>query len=112
MAYNEALAERLKSYILQKNIPELVEKKMFGGICHLYKGKMAIGIVKDSLCVRVIPEKYEAELAKNHVDVMDFTGRVMKNFLYVSPPAFETEEQLDYWIDLGIEHAKSVLKEK
>jgi hypothetical protein len=34
----------------------------------------------------------------------------MKNFVYVSQDGLNTEEQLSKWIELGIEHAKSVLK--
>jgi hypothetical protein len=70
---------------------------------------MAIGIVKEQLMVRVISEKYESSLQEEHVAEMDFPGKSMKNFIYVSQDGIKTEEQLSKWIELGIEHAKSVL---
>lgn len=33
----------------------------------------------------------------------------MKEFVYVSPDGFKTEETLQHWIELGLEHAKSKL---
>jgi TfoX/Sxy family transcriptional regulator of competence genes len=109
MAFDEQLAERIKNYIAPIK-SDFVVKKMFGGLCFLYKGKMAIGIVKNQLMVRVISEKYESSLEEEYVAEMDFTGKSMKNFVYVSQDGLNTEEQLSKWIELGIEHAKSVLK--
>ena len=40
---------------------------------------------------------------------MDFTGKPMKEFLFVEPAAFQSEKQLSDWIELGIEHAESKL---
>ncbi|WP_222983902.1 TfoX/Sxy family protein [Flagellimonas meishanensis] len=88
---------------------ELSEKKMFGGIAFLYKGKMAIGVVKDDLVVRVLSAKMDSVLKEDHVRPMDFTGKPMKEFIFVSPGGFGTEEQLSRWMELGLEHAKSKL---
>ncbi|MCL6266269.1 TfoX/Sxy family protein [Flagellimonas myxillae] len=108
MAYNEALAERIRAAI--KLFPEtFTEKKMFGGIAFLHGGKMTVGPVKDDLMVRVISPKMEATLQQDFVRPMDFTGKPMKEFIFVSPEGFKTEEQLQGWIELGLEHAKSKL---
>nr|WP_299381425.1 TfoX/Sxy family protein [Allomuricauda sp.] len=108
MAYNEELAARIRTAV--SLFPEtFTEKKMFGGIAFLYQGKMTVGPVKDDLMVRVIQDKMDAVLAQEHVRPMDFTGKPMKEFIFVSPKGFQTEEQLHYWIELGLEHAKSKL---
>ena len=75
----------------------------------LYKGKMAIGVVKDSIAVRVIEDKYEDYLEKDFVKPMDFTGKPMKEFLYVEEKGFKSDSELNHWIELGIEHAESKL---
>jgi len=106
MAYNEELAHRIRQN-LDGFSEEIKEKKMFGGIAFLYKGKMCCGVVKDDLMIRVISEKYEKILANPFVRPMDFTGKPMKEFLYVDPKGFETEAQITELINLGIEHAKS-----
>lgn len=110
MAYNEQLEKRISA---AWNVypawvrDHLQPKKMFGGMAFLYKGKMAVGIVKDELMVRVVPEKMEGILKHPAVRPMDFTHRPMKEFIYVAPEGFESEETLQGWLELGLEHAKT-----
>ena len=108
MAYNEQLADRIREQ-LKLFREDFTEKKMFGGITFLYKGKMTIGIVKEDLAVRIVSSKMSEELEKETVRPMDFTKRPMKEFVYVSPEGFKSETQLLYYIELGLEHAKSKL---
>lgn len=105
MAYNEQTAVRIKKLIEEEGV-EVVEKKMFGGLSFLYKKKMSIGIIEDLLMVRVLPEKMKDTLAMNHVTPMDFTKKVMKEFVTVDPKAYHSDEELLHFIHLGIEHAK------
>ena len=110
MAYNEDIEKRLDFAlkVFPKSISEhLSKKKMFGGLAVMYKGKMTVGIVKNDLMVRVIESKMDAVLQRDAVRPMDFTKRPMKEFIYVAAKGFETEEQLQTWIELGIEHAQN-----
>ncbi|MBZ0202140.1 MAG: TfoX/Sxy family protein [Ignavibacteria bacterium] len=111
MSYNEKLAERISKLLeMHKGI---VEKKMFGGIAYMLNDKMMTGIVKDELMVRCMPEDYDTLLKKPHARQMDFTGRPMKGFLYVSAAGIKTDNQLQKWLDIGIEFAqKSPPKKK
>ena len=76
MAFNEKLAERTRKALQGKG--EITEKKMFGGICFLLRGKMCCGIMKDVLVARVDPKESAALLKMPGVRPMDFTGRPMK----------------------------------
>ena len=107
MAYDEFLADSLRNH-LTKYGNAVQEKKMFGGLCFLYKGKMAVGVVKNELAVRVLAENMEKELVKDHVRPMDFTGKPMKEFVFVE---LQEDSELDHWIQLGIAHAESKVKE-
>jgi len=110
MAFNELLAIRIRASIAL--FPEdFTEKKMFGGLVFLYKGKMTIGVVKENLAVRVISSKMDKLLAKPGINPMDFTKKPMKEFLYVSSEAIKTEEDILYFTELGLEHAKHKLNE-
>lgn len=110
MAFDERLANRIREQLTFFQ-EEFTEKKMFGGLCFLYEGKMTIGIVKDELAVRIKAEKMEENLAKEFVRPMDFTKKPMKEFVYVASNGFETEHELLLWIELGLEHAKHKLKQ-
>ena len=110
MTKSEDLIQRIKVAI-QSWTPHITEKKMFGGYCFLYKGKMCIGETKERLMVRVVAEKMEKVLQMPDVMHMDFTGKPMKEFIFVSENGYNTEEKLQNWIELGIEHAKQKIGE-
>jgi TfoX/Sxy family transcriptional regulator of competence genes len=98
MAYDEGLAQRIREHFEER--PDVVEKKMFGGLCFLVRGHMACGIVKDTLMGRVGPDKYEACLAREHASEMDFTGRALKGMVYVAPEGIEDDGDLAEWLGL------------
>lgn len=109
MAYDEFLANRVRSQLEFYN-ERFEEKRMFGGITFLFGGKMTVGIVKNKLAVRVVAEKMDQELAKEHTSPMDFTKTLLKEFIYVKPEGVQTESELLHYIELGLEHAKRKLK--
>lgn len=108
MAYNEELAQRIRT-ALNGLSEDFSEKKMFGGLSFLYRGKMTVGIVNDELAVRVVKCKMDSVLENEHTRPMDFTKRPMKEFVFVSAPGLTKEEQVKHYIELGLEHAKSKL---
>ena len=110
MAYNETLEKRLDAawdIFPSSVLSQLEKKKMFGGLAYLYKGKMTVGIVKEDLMVRVVESKMPKVLAMPSVRPMDFTKRPMKESIYVSDSGFTVEADLQYWLELGLEHAKT-----
>ncbi|ADV50376.1 TfoX/Sxy family protein [Cellulophaga sp. E16_2] len=108
MAYNEYLSKRIEAsfaYFPKEISSEIIPKRMFGGIAFLYKGKMTIGVIKQDLMVRVLSSKMEDILKKEYVRPMDFTKKPIKEFIYVSSNGIKTEEELQFYIELGLEHA-------
>ncbi len=109
MSYNENIINRLREVFLQLDL-EMEEKNMFGGLTLMYKGKMCCGIVKDELMVRVIDSKLPEVLEQNYVRPMDFTKRPMKGFVFVEDGGFKTTQELQKWVELGVEHVENQLK--
>jgi len=105
MAFDEQLGHRI-SNLLERRSVKFDEKRMFGGLGFMINDKMCVGIVKDELMLRVLDEKYEHVLAKPNVRKMDFTGRSMRGFVYIDGGGFQTDEQLDEWLDLAVEFGK------
>lgn len=99
MAYDEQLARRVRA--LLKEQCALVEKKMFGGLAYLSNGKMFAGILNKDLVVRVGPEENDAALKEPHTRPMDFTGRPLKGYVYVSLDGVKTAAQLRKWLARG-----------
>lgn len=106
MPYCEKLTQRVREVLQAER--GVLEKKMFGGICFMVHGNMAIGIAGEDLMVRCGPHEYEKALKAKHARQMDFTGRPMKGFLFISPDGLKTKAQLAKWIGLGTAFAKSL----
>ncbi len=106
MTYDEGLAERIRGVLDEQ--PGVSEKLMFGGVAFFVKGHMSVGIVRDKLMVRVGPESYDRILRERHARRMDFTGRPMKGFVYVLPEGYETDGDLQRWVNLGVSYVTSL----
>ena len=99
MAYDEHLAERIRSILDARKINYL-DKKMMGGLVFMVDDKMCIGIVKDNLMARIGEEKYPEALQKDGCKEMNFTGRPLKGYVFVEPQAVDMEDELEYWVTL------------
>ena len=105
MPFDEALGERVANSLRRAGL-DFQEKRMFGGLGFMINDKMCVGVVKDELMVRVLDERYDDVLQMPYARQMDFTGRPMKGFVYVSQHGVADEDGLLKWIDLAIEFAK------
>jgi TfoX/Sxy family transcriptional regulator of competence genes len=103
MAYDEGLAQRVREIL--GDVPGLVEKKMFGGVGYMVQGNMACGVNRDRLIVRVGPERYQEALAQPHAGPFDMTGRPMKGWVTVSSGGYESDDELNDWIQQGLDFA-------
>lgn len=99
MAYDEQLANRIRQAFSAS--ADITERKMFGGLAFLHRGRMCCGIVGRDLMVRVLDDEFDAVMRGRHVRPMDFTGRPLAGFVYVSPPGFHTTTALRTWLSRG-----------
>ncbi len=58
---------------------------------------------QDRLMVRVGKLPYQDLLNVRGSRVMDFTGSVMRGFLFIDPDGFDLEEDLEFWISKALE---------
>ena len=105
MAYDEALAERVRAQLDHE--PGLTERKMFGGIAWMLEGNMAVGLTKNGLLVR-LGDQVEAALQVPHATQPMMGERPMRGMVLVAPEGVETEEQLGAWVARGSEVARSL----
>ncbi|MDA1096756.1 MAG: TfoX/Sxy family protein [Chloroflexi bacterium] len=96
MAYDEGLAVRVRATLQGRK--DVVEKRMFGGLTFMVRGNMCCGIVDDDLMLRIDAEELAKTIGMPGVRPMDFTGRPMKNYIYVGSEGYQKEEALRAWI--------------
>jgi hypothetical protein len=106
MAYSEYQADRIRTRLIGINY---YEKKMMGGIIFMVQEAMCVGLdfykklKEDRLMVRVGKLNYEKLLHYKGRTKMDFTGKVMRGFLFINSSGFDSEEDLDFWINKALE---------
>ncbi len=105
MAYNEKLADRVREIIAVTH-NNIEEKKMFGGLCFMVNGKMCVGVESERLMVRLNPEIMDDVLLKEGCHPMDFTGKVMKGYVFVDIGELNTQKKLGYWMSLALAYNK------
>ncbi len=111
MAFNEKLASNVRELIAatQKNVEE---KAMFGGLCFMVNDKMCVGVEKERLMVRLDLVKFDEVIEKDGCKPMDFTGKIMKGYVFVDIAALNTKNKLEYWINLALEYNKTAKASK
>lgn len=106
MAYDHTIADRIRA-ILPK-AKDITEKRMFGGLAFLKHGRMAVGILKDTLIIKIPKEDYDKLLKKPGAEPMNFTGRIMKGFIRIKPKGFKSGPALKAWIQRGLATAQKL----
>jgi TfoX/Sxy family transcriptional regulator of competence genes len=107
MAYDEALAERVKAIVGARDA--VTERKMFGGIAWMVGGNLACGVMGDDVCVKLSVE--DAETALERPDTRPFQigdQPPAKTFVIVAGSAVAEDGELARWVDAGADHAASL----
>lgn len=105
MAYDEKLADRAREIIALTH-KKVEEKKMFGGLCFMVNDKMCVGVEQHRLMVRLNPDIFEEVIEKDGCIPMDFTGKIMKGFVFVDTDVLKSDKDLKYWVELALEYNK------
>jgi TfoX/Sxy family transcriptional regulator of competence genes len=107
MAYDEDLADRIRELI--GGGADVTEKKMFGGLAFLVGGNMSVAASgQGGLLVHVDPDDTEALLSKPHAQPFEMRGREMRGWLRVGSEGVQTQSDLEPWVKVGVDYARSL----
>jgi hypothetical protein len=107
MAYSEHQADRIRQRLSNSNLTD--EKKMMGGLIFMVNQKMCVGLDIDKktgydrLMVRVGKAAHDQLIFKHGSREMNFTGKVMRGFLFIDPEGFDADADLDFWVAKALE---------
>lgn len=104
MAYDEKLNDRVREAL--SHLQEVEEKYMFGGTCYMVNSKMCIGVLGNELMCRIDYEEYDKMVEMPGCRPMDFTGKLMRGYVFVSAEGMKTKKQFDQWITLCLDFNK------
>jgi hypothetical protein len=110
MTYDNGTAERVRGILAGR--PDVVEKRMVGGLSFNVNGVMCCGVTGTALMVRVGHEAREQALGEPHVRPIEFAGRALAGFVCVDPEGFRTESALKTWVQRGVDFASTLAPEE
>jgi TfoX/Sxy family transcriptional regulator of competence genes len=107
MAYDEALAERVRG--LLGGADDVTEKKMFGGLAFLIGGNMSVSVSgQGGLLLRCEPAETADLVQEPHAGTFVMRGRAMEGWLRVDADGVQTDEELEKWVTRGVAYARSL----
>ena len=106
MTYDPKLADRVRQALSGRR--DVIEKKMFGGLCFMVRGHMCCGVDAERLMLRVGPENYTEALRRSHAREMDFTGRPLKGFVFVELAGVRTAPLLKAWLAMALAYVTAL----
>jgi TfoX/Sxy family transcriptional regulator of competence genes len=107
VAYDEELAERIRELLATDH--DVVEKKMFGGLAFLIGGNMSVSASgQGGLLLRCDPAETDALISRPHVGRFEMRGREMDGWLRVDAEAVASRDELERWVNVGVDYARSL----
>src|SRR5713226_9940442 len=103
MPYDERLVERVQRILSGR--PDVVKKKMIGGLSFMVNGRLCCGVTAGFLVVRIRPEARHLALSQPHVRPMKFAGKTLAGFVCVEPEGCRRKAALATWVQQGIDCA-------
>jgi TfoX/Sxy family transcriptional regulator of competence genes len=105
MARNENLEARVRHALA--GVPNVAEKKMFGGMAFMVAGKLCVAAGDDELMFRIDPTLHETLVETHGCGEMLRNGKAIKGYVNVAEPALKSNKELDYWIGLALAYNKN-----
>jgi hypothetical protein len=108
MAFNENTVQRIREFFQQKNA-DFYEKKMFSGVVFMVDDKMCCGTHidketgEDFLLCRIGEQAYSKALEMENVIPMEFTGKAMKGYVFVTENGHKSAKDLKHWLQLCLD---------
>lgn len=106
MAYSEKLADRIRGALAK--VPEVEEKKMFGGLAFMVRGKMCLTAGDGRIMCRVNPDIHSTVIKEEGCRTVIMRGREYKGWVYVKEDTIQTENDFNYWVGLALEFNEKI----
>lgn len=113
MAYDTALADRIREHLTQFPTLKVEEKKMFRGLAFMVNGKMCVNASGENLMCRFDPARTEELSSKKGYLPMIMKGKVYTGYCYIEPVGFKSKKDFEYWVNLCLDfNAKAKASKK
>ncbi len=104
MAYSENLADKIRKALA--HLPEVEEKKMFGGLAFMVDSKMCLTAGADRMMCRIDPNIHEEAVKRKGCRTVIMKGREYKGYVYVNEDSLQAKADFNYWVTLALDFNK------
>ena len=99
---DEKLVERVR--VALRHAPGVNEKKMFGSIAFMVRGKMCVSARAERIMCRIDPALHDAAIERKGCQTVVMRGRQYRGYVYVGADAVRTGRALKYWVKLALDY--------
>jgi len=104
MPANDVLLERVRASLAR--VSRVEEKRMFGGVTFMVRGKMCVCAGKGRIMCRIDPALHDAAVKRKGARTVVMKGRQYRGWVYVDAAAVKTTRELVYWVRLSLDYNK------
>ena len=104
------LVDRVRTALA--HVPNVEEKKMFGSLAFMVRGKMCIGARAERIMCRIDPAFHDAALEHKGCQTVVMKGRQYRGYVHVDAGSVRTKRALKYWVDLALNYNKAIASTK
>ncbi|MEO7212411.1 TfoX/Sxy family protein [Mucilaginibacter sp.] len=101
---NEELLNRVREALV--DLPDVGEKRMFGGICFMVDDKLCICVNQHEALFRINPDDFETTVEMDGVRPMQQQKRTAKGYLFVHEDALSSKKVFEEWVNKALEYNK------
>lgn len=106
MAYSEKIAGKIRQALA--HLPDVEEKKMFGGLAFMVGGNMCLTAGADRMMCRIDPVVHETAIKEKGCRTVIMRGREYKGWVYVNEDRLQTKADFNYWVTLALDFNKKI----
>lgn len=105
MPTKTTLIDRVRAAL--SDVPDVVEKKMFGSTAFMVRGKMCVAARRERIMCRIDPAVHDEALAREGCRTVVMRGREYRGYVHVKAEAVATKRALSFWINLALKFNRS-----
>jgi TfoX/Sxy family transcriptional regulator of competence genes len=102
MPPDDALVNRIRTAL--GRTADVEEKRMFGGIAFMVRGKMCVSVGRDRIMCRIDPAIHDSAVERKGCRTVVMKARQYRGYVHVDADAVKAQHDLDYWIGLSLDY--------
>jgi TfoX/Sxy family transcriptional regulator of competence genes len=103
---DEQLVERVRAALA--GVPKVKEKRMFGSIAFMVRGKLCVTARPTRIMCRIDPSTHGAAIKREGCQSVIMKGRAYQGYVHVDASALKTEQELLYWVAQALEFNRTL----